>query len=153
MTMGWQDFYRRRDALDAAVELGTLQTNDTFPTEAALLQALHHRWHQRLAARMELAELSTEDPVDAVGEAWRATASENKALRALLDQHATNPALTAQQDAEHRTLARAAGLTEAGDTSAEEAKIGAAFLTLQRAPRDRRPNPVERLLRRLVPTA
>jgi hypothetical protein len=48
-------------------------------------------------------------------------------------------------------LARAAGLTEAGDSPAEEASIGAAFVALQRsAPEPVRRNPVERLFRRLV---
>jgi hypothetical protein len=152
-TMGWQDFYRRRDALDAVVAQGKLETSDIFPTEKELLLALHHRWTQRLTARMELAELSTDDPVDAVGEAWRTTARENPDLRALLDEHKDNLALRPRIEAEHRMLARAAGLTEAGDSPAEEASIGAAFLALQRSAPERPRNPVERLLRRLVPSA
>jgi hypothetical protein len=154
-TMGWQDFYRRRDALDAVVEQGELRTSDTFPDEGSLLLALHHRWTQRLTARVDLAELSDDDQVDAVGEAWRTTAAENPALRALLDEHADQPALRPLIEAEYRMLARVAGLTEAGDSAAEETSIGAAFLTLQKtAPgRQTRRNPVERLLRRLVASA
>lgn len=153
--MGWQEFYRRRDALNAAVEQGELRTSEAFPDERELLLALHHRWTQRLTARLELAELSDGDPVDAVGAAWRRTAEDNAALRALLDHHATDPALHALIEAEHRTLARAAALSERGDTPSEEAAIGAAFVALQQtAPAGLpRRSPVERLFRRLVPSA
>ncbi|HEX6356551.1 hypothetical protein [Actinophytocola sp.] len=153
-TMGWQDFYRRRDALNAAVEQGELRASDAFPDERELLLALRHRWLQRLTARVELAELSAGDPVDAVGEAWRRTATDNADLRALLDQYADDPAVWPLVEAEYRLLARAAGLTEADDSAAEEASIGAAFVALQKsAPNRCRSNPVERLLRRLVPSA
>jgi hypothetical protein len=153
--MGWQDFYRRRDALNAAVEQGEVRSSDAFPDERELLLALHHRWAQRLSARLDLAELESADAVDAVGEAWRRTASDNAELRALLDEHADDPALRPLVDAEHSMLARAAGLTEIGDSASEEASIGAAFVALQKSAPDRqsRRNPVERLLRRLVPSA
>ena len=152
--MGWHDFYRRRDALDAVVEQGELRTSDVFPTEGELLPALHHRWARRLAARVELAELSDGDRVDEIGRAWRRTAADNAALLAVLDAHAEHPMLRPLVDAEHRMLARAAGLTEAGDSAAAEASIGAAFVALQRtAPERARRNPVERLFRRLVPSA
>ena len=152
-TMGWHEFYRRRDALDAVVEHGELRTSATFPDRAELLLALHERWTRRLHARVELAELSADDLVDAVGEAWRRTARDNAELRALLDEHADEAVLRPLVDAEHRMLARAAGLTEPGDSPEEEASIGAAFVALQREAPDRRRNPVERLLRRLVPSA
>lgn len=154
-TMGWQDFYARRDALNAAIEAGELRTSDAFPDEHELLLALHHRWTQRLTARVELAELEADDPVDAVGAAWRQTAADNEALRALLDKHADTLTLRPLINAEHRTLARAAGLTEQGDSATEEASIGAAFVALQRTAPDRaqRRNPVERLFRRLVTSA
>lgn len=151
--MGWHEFYRRRDALDAVVEQGELRTSDVFPDRGELLLALQERWRRRLSARVELVELSTEDPVDAVGDAWRATAEENAQLRALLDTHADDPVLRPHVEEEHRMLARAAGLTEAGDSAAEQASIGAAFVALQRSAPERRRNPVERLLRRLVPSA
>jgi hypothetical protein len=154
-TMGWQDFYARRDALNAAIDQGELRTSDAFPDQRELLLALHHRWTQRLTARVEVAELDNDDPVDAVGAAWRRTAEDNAELRALLDEHADDVALRPLIDAEHRMLARTAGLTEAGDSPAEEASIGAAFVALQRTAPDRAPrrNPVERLFRRLVASA
>jgi AcrR family transcriptional regulator len=153
--MGWQDFYARRDALNAAIEQGELRPSAAFPDENELLLALQHRWTQRLTARVELAELTDDDPVDAVGAAWRRTAEDNPQLRALLDEHADNLALRPLVDAEHRALARAAGLAEAGDSAEEEASIGAAFVALQRTTPDRGPrrNPVERLFRRLVASA
>jgi hypothetical protein len=150
-TMGWQDFYRRRDALNAVVEQGELRTSDTFPDEGELLLALHHRWAQRLTARVDLAELSTGDPVDEVGAAWRRTAADNAELRALLDEHADHPVLRPLVDAEHRMLARAAGLTEDSDSASEQTAIGVAFVALQKTAPSR--NPVERLLRRLVSSA
>jgi hypothetical protein len=151
-TMGWQDFYRRRDALNAAVEQGELRTSDAFPTERALLLALHHRWSQRLTARLEVTLLDATDRVDATGEAWRRTAADNAALRALLDEHTAE--LRPETAAEHRQLATAAGLTEPTDSEAEQTAIGAAFVALQRSapPRPIPRNPVERLLRRLAPT-
>ena len=153
--MGWQDFYARRDALNTAIDQGELRTSDVFPDERELLLALQHRWTQRLTARVELAELEPTDPVDAVGASWRRTAEDNPNLRALLDEHADNEALRPLIEAEHRTLARAAGLTEPGDSADEEASIGAAFVALQRTAPDRTPrrNPVERLFRRLVTSA
>ncbi|MGB3444962.1 MAG: hypothetical protein WBA97_40010 [Actinophytocola sp.] len=153
--MGWQDFYARRDALNAAVEQGELRPSDAFPDERDLLAALQHRWSQRLTARIEVAGLEHTDPMDTVGEAWRSTAKDNPDLRALLDTHADDPALHPLIDAEHRGLARAAGLTEPGDSPAEEASIGAAFVALQRtAPAGTpRRNPVERLFRRLGASA
>lgn len=152
-TMGWHEFYRRRDALDAVVEQGELRTSEVFPERGELLLALQQRWGRRLHARIELAELTAGDLVDAVGDAWRRAADENAALRALLDEHADDPVLRPFVDAEHRMLARAAGLTELGDSVEEETSIGAAFVALQRSAPDRRRNPVERLLRRLVPSA
>ena len=153
--MGWQDFYARRDALNEAVEQGELRTSKPFPTEQELLLALHHRWTQRLAARVELAELETTDPVDSVGAAWRRTAEDNPDLRALLDRYADTATLRPLVEAEHRMLASAAGLTEPADSPSEKASIGAAFIALQRTSPDRVPrrNPVERLLRRLVTSA
>lgn len=151
--MGWHEFYRRRDALDAVVEQGELRSSETFPERGELLLALHERWGRRLSARVEQAELSAADPVDTVGDAWRQAAAENADLLALLDEHADDVALRPLVEAEHRMLARAAGLTEPGDSAAEEASIGAAFVALQRSGPDRRCGPVERLLRRLVTSA
>lgn len=152
--MGWQTFYRRRDALNNAVEQGELRTGDIFETEGDLLAALHHRWQQRLFARVELAMLDTDDQVDAVAEAWQHTTTDNADLRALLDRHASHPALRPLVESEQRRLAHAAGLTEPGDSDEEAASIGAAFIALQRtAPHRTHRNPVERLLRRLVPSA
>ncbi len=154
-TMGWQDFYRRRDALNAAVAQGELRPSRAFPATDDLLTALHHRWSQRLMSRVELAFLTTDDPVDATASAWRETAADNAELLALLDQHKSAAVLRPLIEAEHRMLAHAAGLTEPGDSAVEAASIGAAFVALQRsAPtHPERRNPVERLIRRLVASA
>lgn len=156
--MGWTDFYERRDALNAALA----RAAEGLPFEDGssldrdeLLRALHHRWSQRLAGRVELAvheaETRDHDLVDAVGAAWQETAAANPVLRDLVDAHATDPVLRPLVAAEQRMLASVAGLTEPGDDLRERAAIGAAFLALQRKEPHR--NPVERLLRMLVPSA
>jgi hypothetical protein len=155
--MGWDDFYRRRDALDsvlASYEPGALDVPDLFDGPDELLLALHHRWSLRLAGRVELATLS-DDPVEAVGAAWRETAAADPALRRLLDEHADRPALRGATLAERRMLATAARLAEPGDDPDEQAAVGAAFVALVRNSPQRtiRRNPVERLLRKLVPSA
>jgi len=157
-TMGWHDFYQRRDALNAALARaseGLPFEQDSSLGRDELLLALHHRWSQRLSGRVELAvheaETQDHDLVDAVGVAWRETAAANPVLRDLIDTHATDPVLRPLVAAEQRMLASAAGLTEPGDDIRERAAIGAAFLALQR--KEPRRNPVERLLRMLVPSA
>jgi hypothetical protein len=156
--MGWHDFYQRRDALNAALARfaeGLPFAENSRLDRDELLLALHHRWSLRLAGRVELAvheaERGDHDLVDAVGAAWRATAAAHPTLRALLDEHAEDPVLRPTVATEQRMLASAAGLTEPGDDARERAAIGAAFLALQR--KEPRRNPVERLLRILVPSA
>lgn len=154
--MGWDEFYRRRDALDSVLERDELVVPDLFGGPDELLLALHHRWALRLAGRVELATLAADaDRVDAVGAAWRATAAADPVLRRVLDEHADRPALRAVTVAEQRMLATAAGLADPHDTPQERAAVGAAFLALVRSGPQRtvRRNPVERLLRRLAPTA
>jgi hypothetical protein len=89
--MSWQDYYRRRDALDRVIETGELDP-DGFGGTGELLLALHHLWSRRLTGRIELAMLD-EDPADAVSIAWRETAAAYPKLRRLLDEHAAHPAL------------------------------------------------------------
>lgn len=149
--MGWDEYYHRRDALNGVIERGELSVPDPFEGPTEVLLALHHRWSLQLAGRVELAA-TADDPVDAVGDAWREAAAANPALLRLIDEHAGHPALRALIRAEHRMLAGAAGLTGPGDGRLEQAALGAAFVALLRnGPRERR-NPVERLLRKLVPS-
>ncbi|HWM03007.1 MAG TPA: hypothetical protein VNP92_11810 [Actinophytocola sp.] len=157
--MGWEDFYRRRDALDAVLDRGELTAPPPFTDTDEVLLALHHRWSLRLAGRVELAELAAaDDPaldlVDAVRAAWRETAAAEEALRNLLDTHADRPALRAVVKAEQRMLAAAAGLAAPADSPAERAAVGAALVALTRTelPGPRR-GPVARLLHRLAPSA
>jgi hypothetical protein len=150
--MGWDEHYRRRDALNSVIERAELSVPDPFEGPTEVLLALHHRWSLQLVGRIELAA-AADDPVDAVGAAWREAAAANPALLALLDEYAGHPALRALIRAEHRALARAAGLTGPGDGRMEQAAIGAAFVALLRnGPQERR-NPMERFLRRLVPSS
>lgn len=149
--MGWDEYYRRRDALNGVIERGELSVPEPFTGPTEVLLALHHRWSLQLVGRVELAA-AADDPVDAVGAAWREAAAANPALLALLDEYTDHPPLRALIRAEQRMLARAAGLTGPEDGRLEQAALGAAFVALLRnGPQERR-NPVERLLRKLVPS-
>ncbi|GLZ42682.1 hypothetical protein [Actinokineospora sp. NBRC 105648] len=165
--MSWDDFYRRRDALDAALahlrhnpegSLPLDEVADVFDSATALLLALHYRWTLKLAGRVGLAQATAEkdpsvDLVDAVAQAWRTTATEHPVLRRVLDAHpeTVRPA----EEGEYRMLALAANLAEYGDSRDELTRVGAAFVALLRSapPRAaRRRTPVD-LLRRLVASA
>jgi hypothetical protein len=144
--MGWNDFYRRRDALNGVIERGELSVPDPFDGPTEVLLALHHRWSLQLDGRVELAATEDDDAVDAVGAAWRAAAAANPGLRRMLDEYADHPALGAVTREEHRMLAHAAGLTSPGDGRTEQAAVGAAFVALLRN------GPTRRQLRKLVPS-
>lgn len=146
--MSWADFYRRRDALDRVVESGELTVPDMFDGPTEVLLALQHRWSLQLAGRVELAERE-QDRAGAVGAAWREAADANPGLRGLLDRYANHPALRAAVKDEHRMLAVAAGVTGPGDGPAEQAIAGARFVARLR---EQYGNPVERFLRKLVPS-
>jgi hypothetical protein len=175
--MSWEDFYRRRDALDAAVRLagrdpeGALpfaqvpNATEVFTGPAELLLALHYRWTMKLTGRLGMAVADAErdpsiDRVDAVMTAWRETAGEFPVLRRLLDAHADDHggALRPAMAGEHRMLAFAAGLADAGEDAEEVTRIGQALLALIRTSpepepvpqQQRRRNPIEQLLRKIV---
>jgi hypothetical protein len=171
--VSWTDYYRRRDALAAVLEqarrnpaspAGELpyeSVSDVFVSPEELLLALHYTWLLALTGRVEVAQAEAErdqdiDLVDAVSAAWRRTAAEHPTLRRLLDAHADDPALPAAVEGEQRMLALAAGLAEPADSTDEITRVGAAYLALLRTTPERtgrRRNPVEQLLRRLVPSA
>jgi len=147
--MGWNDFYRRRDALDAVLRrdpAGPLEFDRTaFETADELLLALHHRWLQQLTGRLGVALSETDDRVDAVLGTWRALAAEQSALRAVLDAHLRDPEAV---EREVRLLALTSGLAEMYEPSAEVSRIGAAFLALIRSEPAERTSRGRRLLSR-----
>jgi phage tail protein X len=132
--MGWNDFYRRRDALDAVLRrdpAGPLEFDRTaFETADELLLALHHRWLQQLTGRLGLALAETDDRVEAVLRTWRALAAEQPALRGALDAHLSDPEAV---EREERLLALTSGLADLSEPTAEVTRIGAAFLALIRS--------------------
>jgi hypothetical protein len=156
--VSWADFYQRRDAIDAALrhihegQCGPLPLG-VFRDETELLLALHHKWLMALTGRMELALAETGDPVEAVAEAWRATATRHEALRRLLDDETHRETLRPAIEGEHRLLALSAELALPDEPTGEITAAGAAFLALVRSRPARRRNPVEQLLRRLVASA
>ena len=94
--MSWNDYYRRRDVIDAVLATtGTIEDAFTQVPDAAavfadtdeLLLALDHKWTRALTAHIGLALSDTErDRVDAVSAAWRRAVADNPTLRRLLDE-------------------------------------------------------------------
>lgn len=175
--MSWNDFYQRRDILDAAlIQAGQNpsrplslteipQATKYFAAEEELLLALQYKWTQLLNGRLR-AELADPDyagediaidRVDAVTRAWNRTIAGHETLRAVLDAAVERcPALIPSHEAELRTLALTAGLAEANEPTAEVTKVGRAFGTLLRhgqAKPVRRRGPMGHLLRLLAPSA
>ncbi|MCK2245379.1 MULTISPECIES: hypothetical protein [unclassified Crossiella] len=151
--MSWNDFYRRRDVINAvlrqaertgdpvlpfedaphaAASGSTLakQVSETFADRAELLAALHYRWMLRLTGHLELALHEHGDRVEAATSAWQRLAAEEPTLRRLLDAGAqTIPAAIAH---EQRTLALVTGLADAREPAEQIERVGAAFLALAR---------------------
>ncbi|QSE85355.1 hypothetical protein [Rhodococcus koreensis] len=117
--MSWNDFRARRAVLeevlarahvDPAVALrfdevpGAIQL---FGSADNILLALQHRWSNHLAARLDQA-VEDGTPVNA---AWRALASEQPALRALLDAAAASsvPLRGSQRDEQRMIEAHTTG--------------------------------------------
>ena len=132
--MGWNDFYRRRDALDAVLRrdpAGPLEFDRTaFETADELLLALHHRWLQQLTGRLGVALADTDDRVETVLRTWRVLAAEQPALRGVLDAHLADGEAV---EREERLLALTSGLADLSEPAAEVTRIGAAFLALIRS--------------------
>jgi hypothetical protein len=132
--MGWNDFYRRRDALDAVLRrdpAGPLEFDRTaFETADELLLALHHRWLQQLTGRLGVALADTDDRVETVLWTWRVLAAEQPALRGVLDAHLADGEAV---EREERLLALTSGLADLSEPAAEVTRIGAAFLALIRS--------------------
>ncbi|MEU3271837.1 hypothetical protein ABZ639_13385 [Saccharomonospora sp. NPDC006951] len=181
--MSWEDFYRRRDLIDAVLDAAKSGTAEPpwravpaavreFGGEEQLLLALQYKWSQALGGRLRAEDSGPEDAgdvrgggdrdqIDAVARAWLAAARDNATLRELLDAAmTTSPALRAAGDAELRMLAIAAGLAEPGEPDAEVTEVGNAFVALLRGRSRharqrsaRKAGPLGQLLRALAPTA
>lgn len=174
--MGWNEYYRRRDIMDAALSHAHRSPQapllfaeqpgavELFGSEEALLRALHHHWTVQLGGRLrtelgnDIGSAEGEMHTDAVTRAWHATVAANPTLRTVLDTaSAGNPAaLRVTQDVENRMIAIAAGLAEPGESPETVSQVGAAFIALLRARPVRqatRRNPVEQLLRRFAASA
>ncbi|QUQ67820.1 hypothetical protein [Kutzneria sp. CA-103260] len=139
--MSWNDYYRRRDVIDAVLaHPGAIEETFTRVPDAAavfadtdeLLLALDHKWTRALTARIGLALSDTEgDRVDAVSAAWRQAVAENPALRRLLDEN-SGGVLADATAREHRMLALAAGLAEFDEPNDTLERVGGAFAALLR---------------------
>ncbi|MFF5992521.1 hypothetical protein [Prauserella flavalba] len=179
--MSWNDFYRRRDIIDAVLKQAARNpraglpfaeisgAREAFGSEEKLLLALQYKWTQVLTGTLRAEVAGPEDAydvpggepdhVDAVSRAWRTAARENATLRAVLDASVDRyPALRRAYEAELRMLAVTAALAEPHEPRDEVTRVGEAFVSLLRAraghlTAGRRANPVGQLLRRLAPTA
>ncbi|MCO1582728.1 hypothetical protein M8C13_43985 [Crossiella sp. SN42] len=140
--MSWNDFYRRRDVIDAALRRAERTGESTVPLDevphaadifashAELLAALHYRWMLRLTGHLELALHEHGDRVEAATAAWQRLATEEPTLRRLLDAGAGEiPEAIAH---ERRTLALVTGLADVRESAEEIERVGAAFLALAR---------------------
>jgi len=149
--MSWTDFYRRRDAIELVLAEARNNPGAGLPFDALpavteiftdredLALALQYKWSQILLGRIAAAQLEAgQDPridhVEAVSMAWRTASRLHPELRALLDEHTAEagPVFQAEQLAEQRMLALAAGLAEIGEPTEEINRIGAAFQALIR---------------------
>jgi AcrR family transcriptional regulator len=174
--MSWNDFYRRRAAMNAVLAQverdpdGPLpfedipQVTEEFANREELLLAMQHRWMQLLTGKVAIALDEAEhdplaDGVEAVAAGWRELAAQEPVLRRLLDRHGAQAgdALREAIDREQRMLALASGLSEPFEEIDEVTRTGAAYASLihstpQRSTA-RRENSFERLLGRLIPSA
>lgn len=177
--MSWNDFYRRRDVMDAVLKqarrdpqapLPFAEINgakQAFDSEEELLLALHYRWMQALSGHLRAAVAGPEDTADvpggwerdhveAVSKAWRAAVREHPTLHAVLDANVERyPALRRAHEGELRMLALTAGLADPGEPRDEVTRIGGTLVALLRskgAGQGRSSNPLGQWLRRLAPT-
>jgi hypothetical protein len=175
--MSWNDFYRRRDVIDAVLRQARRNPGSELPfariagaeelfgTKENLLLALHHKWSRALSGYLRAesacpddahAAEPKDDSIDAVIRAWQQATTEHATLRAVLDANLdSSPALLAMHRDDQRMLAVTAGLAGAGESSADVAKVGVAFDALLRsgpARPARGRSPVGHLLRMLAPS-
>jgi hypothetical protein len=127
--MSWDEFYRRRDALDAVLATGDLDhaaARASVGDRDQVLAALRHRWSLVLTGHLGAALTEDGEATDAVARAWRRAAADRPALRRLLDEHG------GPDPAERRLVALAAGLADPHEPAESIEAIGAAFLGLIR---------------------
>lgn len=165
--MSWNDFYRRRDILDAVLTAAARDPRgplpfdeipgvaDTFGTREDVVLALHYRWTQLLSGHLRAEAGSEDDHVDAVKRAWTSAVRRDRTLYQVVAAHRDEyPALRAAHRAEQAMLAVAARLAEPDEPVDEVAKVGAAFeALLSDGPGLRPARPFDRLLRMLAPSA
>ncbi|AXB44163.1 hypothetical protein [Amycolatopsis albispora] len=154
--MSWQDYYRRRDAIEAVLRhvkrdpAGPLPRTGVFDSDRELILALQYKWSLILGGHLRVQLCETDgDQLDAVTRAWRAAAAAQPTLRAVLDAHLGRfPEAAPVREAELRMLARAAGLAESDDSAEQVTKVGLALESLLLGvPEKARANcPVRRLL-------
>lgn len=168
--MSWNDFYRRRDAIDAVLATAARRQRPALPyhelpavraafgSKDELLSALQYKWQRALSAQIDLALTEADDDpsvdrFDMLRDAWQAATRREPTLRAVLDEHAGHPAIQAQVASERTQLAHLAGLTGAGDTEEDAAALGGTFLALVHAGKQQRHGRGNGLLRKLVGAA
>jgi hypothetical protein len=178
--MSWNDYYARRDVMDAVLKLARRdpsgpvpfaevpRAEELFGTPEQLLLALYYRWNQVLLGHLRATVGGPEDAADAppqdesdnpelVAAAWRAAEAEHPILRAVLDANiALYPeVLVPALEREQRTLAITAGLAEWHEPRDEVTRTGAGFLALLRhgRPATKRRSTAGQLLRLLSPAS
>lgn len=151
--MGWESFYRRRDALDVVIEHASNDPSaslpfmeiplvrEVFPNQQELLLALQYRWTQLLTGYIDVAvdELDTgtshmTDPVNAISDAWRRATVAQPVLRKILDNYGESAGneMNKVRGTEYRMLALAAGLAKPHDSREWITEVGATYAALLR---------------------
>ncbi|WP_040586669.1 hypothetical protein [Sciscionella marina] len=168
--MSWDDFYRRRDAVNTVLATAARRGNGALPydelpavrevfgTREELLTTLQYKWQQTLTGQIDVAIAEADDDpridrFDVVRDAWLAATKREPVLRAVLDANEHHPAISGRIANERRKLAHLAGLTSAGDSEEEATHLGGTFLALVRAGNDKAGNSPRRgtaLLRKLA---
>jgi hypothetical protein len=165
--MSWNDFYRRRDILDAVLTAAARDprgplpfenvrgAEEAFGTRENVMLALHYNWTRTLSGHLRAETEGDDDHVDAVKRAFTAAVRRNRTLYEVVSAHRDEyPALKAAHRAEQAMLAVSAGLAEHDEPIEEITKVGAAFeALLTDGPHLRPGRPFNRLLRMLAPSA
>lgn len=86
------------------------ETDHHFAGTDEVLDALHREWLRAVVARLHRGEIVAERSPHAVRELYAEIRAAHPTIRRILDEHASDPALTEAMQREHAMLARLSGL-------------------------------------------
>lgn len=95
-----------------------------FATDGELLAGLHHEWLRLLVGRLHRGRIVSQRTPAEVSELYAELCVDHPTLRAILDTHASDPALDELTRREHAMLARVAGMAGEDSAPAQAAAAG-----------------------------